>query len=149
MALTSKQKALLHIAPQRLGIDADTRLDIQADIGGARSSKHLDYQGFLAVMRYYEGCGFECNLGPEPGKAHRPGMATDKQIKKIYALWWSLGAAYYKKGQERKALRGFLKKRFRVDHENFLSFKKAHNVIEAIKSIETRGAYDASSRPGV
>ena len=92
MALTSKQKALLHIAPQRLGIDAETRLDIQEDLGGARSAKDMSFQGFLAVMRYYEGCGFECNLGPEPGKAH--------------------------------------------------------SVIEAIKSIETRGKDDAAERPG-
>jgi|GEM_PF-662949 len=69
---------------------------------------------------------------------NRPGMATDGQVKKIYALWYSMPAGYYDKGKALPALRGFLKKRFRVDHENFLTFEKAHQVIEAMKKIEAR-----------
>ena len=68
----------------------------------------------------------------------RPGMATTGQIKKIYALWWTLSGTWYQPGKEWKALRGFLRARFRVDHENFLKFKQAHKVIEALKQIGKR-----------
>lgn len=60
------------------------------------------------------------------------------QIRKIKALWLTLAGTYYTQGQEWRALRGFLKKRFRVDHENFLDGRKAWEVIEAIKEISRR-----------
>jgi hypothetical protein len=65
-------------------------------------------------------------------------MASDGQIRKIYALWWTLSGSYYESGKEFSALRGFLRARFRCDHENFLTPEKAHQVIEALKKIGVR-----------
>ena len=112
------------------------------------------------MMKHFEACGFKSNgkgKGTEAkgirhkGRAaglpasheqrssrSRAGMATEKQVKKIYAMWWAMPAGYYEKGKQLSSLRGFLKKRFRVDHENFLTFRKAGQVIEAIKAIGLR-----------
>ena len=141
MGLNNKQKAVLHVARAKLALDEDTYRDALEAHGGARSSSDLSYGGFLRVMRHFEICGFARRRTTDDGRrtAGRPGMATAAQIRKIYAIWWALGTSYYEPGKELKALRGFLKKRFRVDHENFLKFGQAHAVIEAIKAITARG----------
>ena len=144
MGLSKGQKAALHVAKGKLALSDDEYRDALEAYGGVRSSTKLDYDGFRAVMRHFEGCGFKSRRSgngsrrPEAG-GHRPGMASDKQIRKIYASWWAL-ENYYTHGEERKALRGFLKKRFRVEHENFLTFEKAIAVIEAIKGIGSRAS---------
>jgi len=141
MGLTRKQLAIIHIAKKSLALDDDTYRDALYAHGGARSAKHLSLRGFDAVMRHFKACGFrEQERGPrrkEPGK-DRPGFASEGQLKKVYASWWSLAGTYYTKGKELKALRAFLKKRFRVDHENFLDAQTARKVIEAIKRIQQR-----------
>lgn len=150
MPLTRNQIMILHIAKNRLCLDDDSYRDALEAHGGARSSKGLDFRGYLAVMKHFERCGFERvnkNLKSEISdlRSSRAGMATEKQKKKIYALWWSL-RGYYEKGNEYKALRGFLKNRFNVEHERFLDFETAHNVIEAIKAISRRGAKTRRSK---
>ena len=134
----------MHVAKSKLGLDDDTYRDVLKAHAGVTSSKAISYEGFKSVMTYFEGCGFKPSgarrraRGAGPNAARQPGMATVKQLKKIYAMWFALSGSWYKKGKEYKALRGFLKKRFRVDHENFLTFEKASDVIEALKKIGTR-----------
>jgi len=147
MGLTNKQKAVLHVAKTKLGLDDSTYRDMLEAQAGVRSSTALDYAGFLTVMTHFEKCGFKNKHGKrgEHGQAElvhatRPGMATEGQIRKIKAVWLSLAGSYYSRGQEWRALRGFLKKRFRVEHENFLTFKTAHAVIEGLKNISRRDA---------
>ena len=144
MSLSNKQKSVIHVAKNQLGLDDEAYRDALFAYGGTRSSKDLNYKGFKAVMKHFENCGFKNSRGQGlgiRGLSHldnRPGMANSKQIKKIYASWWALSGSYYKKGNEKKALRGFLKKRFQVEHEFFLTFEKAHQGIEAIKNISRR-----------
>lgn len=155
MTLTRSQITILHVAKSQLALDDETYRDALEAHGNARSARDLTYDGFRAVMTHFERCGFKRLGGRKAGRlgsqearkpeasgqqpaTRRPGMATERQIKKIYALWWSLSPAYYVEGYEYKALRGFLKKRFRVGHENWLDFDTAHNVIEAIKAIGAR-----------
>lgn len=140
MSLSKKQKAVLHVAKGKLGLDEETYRDVLEAYGGVRSSTGLDYEGFLAVMRHFEGCGFKSNrkIPPDPPLGRGGNWASDGQIRKIKAMWLTLAGSYYEQGKEWKALRGFLRKRFRVDHENFLTPGKAGQVIEAIKSIGKR-----------
>ncbi len=151
MMLTKNQIAILHVAKKQLAMDNDTYRDVLRAHGGAGSARDLDYDGFRAVMRHFEASGFvsrpkEKKGGPSAGDIPRgrPGMASRAQIKKIYAMWWGLGGSYYTPGKEFAALRSFLKKRFRVHHENFLTKEKAHGVIEALKNIGTKAGGSAS-----
>ena len=137
---TNNQKAVIHIAKARLGLGDDTYRDVLEAHAGVRSAKDLDYNGFRAVMKHFEQCGFKQQKisNQQSAISNRPGMATVAQIRKIYALWQTLEGSWYERRNYWKALRGFLRKRFRVDHENFLTPEKAHQVIEAIKSIGHR-----------
>ena len=142
MPISNNQKAVIHIAKARLGLDEESYRDALEAHAGVRSAKDLDYNGFKAVMKHFESCGFRSSkLKAQSSKRQpvsRPGMATVAQIRKIYALWQTLEGSWYERRNYWKALRGFLRKRFRVDHENFLTPEKAHQVIEAIKSIGHR-----------
>ena len=151
--ISNVKKAVIHVAKSQLGLDDDAYRDVLQARAGVGSSKDLDGKGFLAVMKHFEACGFE-NKGsgfrvrgsgfkgkvprPGPQQKRRANMATDKQVKKIYAMWWAMPAGYYEEGKQLQSLRGFLKNRFRVDHENFLTFATAHSVIEALKAIGVR-----------
>jgi len=142
MGLSNRQKAVLHVAKTQLALDEETYRDILEAHAGVRSSVSLTYGGFLRVMRHFEACGFERRQIP-PGPplqkgGGRAGMASDAELGKIRAMWAGLAGTYYRPGAEWKALRGFLKKRFRVDHENFLTAAQARKVIEAIKAISSR-----------
>ncbi|MEW6263360.1 MAG: regulatory protein GemA [Thermodesulfobacteriota bacterium] len=133
--LSKGQIALVHVARRRLGLTEDEyRAALEAH-GGAASAKDLSQAGFKAVMEHFEHCGFRPALSlPEK---NRPGMATYAQLRKIKALWCNL-EGWYEKDQVWRALRGFLKSRFGVDHEKFLDFEAAHKVIEALKAINIR-----------
>ena len=137
MGLTNKQKAVLHVAKTRLGLDDETYRDMLEAHGGARSAVDLNYAGFLTVMTHFEASGFVRASIPQHERKikERSGMATGAQIRKIKAIWLSLAGSYYTRGQEWRALRAFLKKRFRVEHENVLTFAAAHKMIEAVKRI--------------
>jgi hypothetical protein len=152
-SLSRGQIAVLHVAKKALCLSDDEYRGALLAHGDADSAKSLDYKGFRAVMMHFERCGFKqlskqshkqstaYPVRPESveGRPYgRPGMATDKELRKIYASWWALGGSYYERGQELRSLRGFLRKRFRVDHENFLSSRQAWQVIEGIKGIGGR-----------
>ena len=138
MGLNRTQKTILHVAKGKLGLtDLEYRAALEAHAGVSSAADPLfGPEAYKAVMEHFKQCGFRPK-GGNPPKGRRRGMATEGQIKKIYASWWAL-PSYYEKGKERKALRGFLKKRWHVEHENFLTFRQAHEVIEAIKAIGRR-----------
>ncbi len=141
MALSAAKIKLVKTAQRALGLDDATYRGALEAHAGVSSAKDLDEQGFREIMAHFEHSGFRARStfqSPAPARGHRPGMATERQLRKIFASWWSLGGSYYRKGQERKALREFLRKRFAVEHENFLDFDKAYQVIEAIKAIQER-----------
>jgi len=138
MPINRKQLALVHIAKNQLGWDDDTYRDVLKVHGGVESSKDLTPAAFRRVMAHAGGCGFKSQSKMRMPKNHRPNMATDAQLRKIYKMWWLLEGRYYNPGKKFAALREFLKKRFRVNHENFLTFDTAHQVIEAIKAIGVR-----------
>ncbi|MDY7035549.1 MAG: regulatory protein GemA [Thermodesulfobacteriota bacterium] len=72
MGLNNKQKAILHVAKGKLALTEDEYRDVLENYGGTRSSKDLDYQGFRAVMKHFERCGFK---GRDRGSKHKSSQA--------------------------------------------------------------------------
>ncbi|SKC68504.1 regulatory protein GemA [Maledivibacter halophilus] len=63
----------------------------------------------------------------------RPGMATDKQIRKIRALEKQLGW-----NDNPKRLLGFTRKFYKVEKLQWLKFDQASNLIEGLKKVLDR-----------
>ena len=148
MSLSNKQKTLAIVAFRQLGINDSDRHRIQAEVGGSPSLRTMRYPGWKNLLKHLEERGFKSRLRvPGSGLRVNSQHATrnthpDRSglIGKIYVLWYQLAGTYYMPGKEMAALRGFLRKRFRVDHENFLDVPTAIKVIEAIKAILKRHA---------
>lgn len=153
MSLKNSQKAVLHVAKNQLGLDDEAYRAALLAHGGVDSSKDLDLDGFKAVMKHFESCGFKSRGGlykpsrtassqtrpyikpPKMG----PGMASDKEVRKIIAMWLDPQMkGYYREGQEERALSGFLLKTCGVSKLEWLTPKMARNAIEALKDIQTR-----------
>ena len=156
MRLSNKQKTLAIVAFRQLRIGEEDRHRIQAEFGGHRSLTKMSYQGWLELVRHLEECGFkgsgfrvQCSkLKPRTvnGESRFYRDSRAPLISKIYVLWYQLAGTYYIPGKEKAALRGFLRKRFRVDHENFLDTRTAIKVIEAIKAIVQRAERKAKEK---
>ncbi len=141
--MNNKQLAVIHVAKKELGLDDDAYRAALLAHGGVDSARDLDREGFQAVMKHFAASGFKSR-----GTASRarwkppkmgPGMASDGQVKMIIAQWYTL-TNYYQQGNEMKALSAFLSKTCGVSRLEWLTPKKAHNAIEAIKDIAKRRA---------
>ncbi len=140
--LNNKQLALIHVAKKELGLDDEVYRATLLAHGGADSARDLTQAGFEAVMKHFEACGFKSKHTYKPQwKPPRmgPGMASDGQVRKIVASWYTL-TGYYQPGREMKALSAFLGKTCGVSRLEWLTPAKAHNAIEAIKAIQNRRA---------
>ena len=75
MTISKQQKALLHVAKGKLGLDDDLYRQALIRIAGVTSSTELDQAGFEAVMGFFEYCGFRPLGKGAPRYGNRPGMA--------------------------------------------------------------------------
>jgi phage gp16-like protein len=79
MSLNKQQLAIIHIAKKDRGFSDDSYRSALAQICGVTSSAELDHDGFLAMMGFFDFCGFKpadakgANFGPRPGMAADPG----------------------------------------------------------------------------
>jgi len=136
--LSNKQKTLAIVAFRQLGISEEDRHRIQTEFGGSPSLRTMRYPGWKNLLKHLEDRGFKA-LRLRSGQ-RTTNNSREALIGKIYVLWYQLAGTYYMPGKEKAALRGFLRKRFRVDHENFLDVPTAIKVIEAIKAILSRAS---------
>ncbi len=140
--MNNKQLAVIHVAKKQLGLDDEAYRASLLAHGGVDSARELDREGFQSVMKHFEASGFKSKTTGKPQwtpPRMGPGMASDGQVKKIIALWYTM-PDYYRKGNEMKALNAFLSKTCGVSRLEWLTPKKAHNAIEAIKDIAKRRA---------
>jgi len=152
--ISKKQIALVHVARHRLGLEEDTYRDILSQFN-VQSSKELSYAQFKELMDIFERMGFKRrrkkkrskSIDFHPVKTERTGQKakgspflpiTDKQMKKLWALWNSVSRAPV--DSREAALNKFVKRITGVDHWRWLNVGKAQKVIIALeKMAETAG----------
>ena len=151
--ITAAQKALLHVAAQRLGLDDDTYRDMLQSVAGVRSSNDLGPRDFDRVMQHLTERGFEKTYGAHDYAGYmtrlkywqtlagnRPGMATPAQIARLETDWDLLRWYWAPKGFANRelALRAFLRRVTKSEDLRFLTFSRAKQAITAMKKIEQR-----------
>ena len=119
-ARTRKMRAVL-AACRRHGMDEDTRRDLQLEITGVASMSAMSEQQLGKLLDHLN----RDWKGANPSRPH---------AAKIKALWWSLYwlGAIDEPGD--KALSAFVKRQTGVAALRFLDHRRAHSVIEALKS---------------
>ena len=136
MTISKQQKALLHVAKGKLGLDDDLYRQALIRIAGVTSSTELDQAGFEAVMGFFEYCGFRPLGKGAPRYGNRPGMATFAQLELIRELWREVHC--HARECDDEALSGWLRKYHKVDSMRFLTLDAARKAITALKAWKAR-----------
>ena len=133
--ISKAQKAILHVAKVKLGLDDDLYRQALVRIAGVTSSIELDQPGFEAVMGFFEYCGFRPLGKGAPRYGNRPGMATFAQLELIRELWREVHDTVE---CDDAALMGWLRKYHKVDSLRFLTLDGARKSITALKAGSVR-----------
>lgn len=133
--ISKAQKAILHVAKVKLGLDDDLYRQALVRIAGVTSSTELDQPGFEAVMGFFEYCGFRPLGKGAPRYGNRPGMATFAQLELIRELWREVHDTVE---CDDAALMGWLRKYHKVDSLRFLTLDGARKSITALKAWKAR-----------
>ncbi len=135
--LSNKQKAILHIAPKKLGInDAEYRCAL-VHIAGVTSSTELDQAGFEAMMGFFEYLGFAPLTATGENYGNRPGMASFAQLELIRTIWREYTRRAYDGERE---LNTWLMRTFKVSSLRFVTKSQAQKAIMALKAMKARDA---------
>ena len=137
MALNRQQLAILHIAKKDRAFSDEAYRSALAQIAGVTSSAELDHDGFLAMMGFFDFCGFKPADAKGANYGARAGMASFAQIELIRVLWSEYThRAYDGEGELNK----WLVRTFRLSSLRFLTRAAAPKVITALKVMKGRVA---------
>lgn len=137
MTLNKQQLAIIHIAKKDRGFSDGAYRSALAQIAGVTSSAELDHDGFLAMMGFFDYCGFKpadakgANFGP------RTGMASFAQIELVRVLW---GEYTHRAHDGEGELNKWLMRTFKLSSLRFVTKDTARKVITALKVMKSRAA---------
>ncbi|SNS87168.1 Mu-like prophage protein gp16 [[Luteovulum] sphaeroides subsp. megalophilum] len=99
---------LVHVGCRELGLDEDTRRDLQLTLTGKASMGDMTEAELQAVVAGLRARGFQ----PESSAAFRRPAADRADVRFIHVLWGRLGKAGALKVTGRKGLNAFIRARF-------------------------------------
>ncbi len=135
MTIDTKKIGLIRVAKTKLGLTEEDYRTILKRYGGVDSSKDLDLAGFMAVMTYFEHCGFK-STSKKKNFGDRPGMASPGQVALIRRMWGEFTA-----GEGTDASLGkWLHRQFKVSAIRFVSTEVAPKAISALKAMVKKKA---------
>jgi len=138
-----KLLAKIHIAKKELGLDDETYREVLSSEFGVWSSKDLNNEKALKLIRIFKNKGWKPKLKPKKYDDQKGDIysATPVQKRMIEAMWHDL----YRGNDETKHLRQFLFNHFKISDIKFLDRRIVYDVIEALKSIQKRRTRDTGT----
>lgn len=154
--ITPKQRALIHVAKSRLGMSEEEYRELLGQFG-VKSSNDLSRGQFRELLECFVELGFDApEFKPMPGRMGRDvkrlqwlgdsqkatgqkatgsphTLLTDKQRERIYELWD--GVSHAPEEKREAALNNFCKKITKVDHINWLTVRKAQQLIFVLEKM--------------
>jgi phage gp16-like protein len=126
----------VHLACRELGLDEDTRRDLQAQVTGKTSMRDMTEADLKALLKALENRGFT----PPKNPNWKP-VASRPDLRYIHALWGKLARAGHVTAG-RKALNRFIRSRFEnawgvvpVDIDAMREADQIAAVLEALKAM--------------
>jgi phage gp16-like protein len=129
---------MIHVGCKQLGLDDDTRRDLQLVVTGKASMADMTDAEMLKVVEALKQRGFKAGF-KGPSKPRRP-VAKRADVRLIHALWGALGRAGKLKKPGRDGLNAFLRTRFEkkwgavpIDVDALADWSQITDVIKALK----------------
>ena len=135
--ISKRQKAILHVAKAKLGMDDETYRLVLLKVAGVTTSNDLTQDGFEAVMGFFDHCGFKPTVAAGASYGNRSGFASPAQVELIRSLWMEVHREH---DLDEGALNGWLRMFFKVSPLRFLPAATAPKVITALKVWKSRAA---------
>ena len=130
----------IHVAVRDLGMDNDTRRDLQLLVTGKDSLKAMTPAEHLAVLEALKARGFKPSAGKDSRTHRRP--ATRGDIRFCHVLWGKLVRAGAVDLPGAAGLNAFIRARFEkawgavpFDIDGLRDWKQIATVIEALKAM--------------
>lgn len=134
----------IHIACRDLGLDNDTRRDIQLVVCGKASMKDMTDADLKKVVDHLKEKGWQGGVKQGVKAGSKKGYfkpAPRADLRKVHVLWRLLGEADELKDPSRKGLNSFIRSRFEgpwgsvpLDVDQIRDAKKIAMVITALQS---------------
>ena len=135
---------LIHVACRDLGLDEDTRRDLQLAVTGKDSLKSMSEPELVAVVEALKSKGFKPSGGKQGRKGHRQ-SAPRGDLRYVHVLWGRLVAANAVQVPGVGGLNAFIRARFEkafgavpIDVDQMRDWKQIATVIEALKAMCAR-----------
>jgi hypothetical protein len=135
-----KLQAKIKIAQKQLGMEDSIYRDLLYRKFRVSSSKSLSDSQANVLIHHFKGLGWIPKSKPKKYDDQKGDVysASPGQKRKIEILWHNI----YRGNEETKHLRQFLFNHFKVSDIRFLDKDKAHQAIEALKSMIHRRTRD-------
>ena len=109
--MTARLKRTIHVGCKQLGIDNETRRDLQLVVTGKSSMSAMNDKDLQAVIDALTERGFKPGFkGGSKRKGHPP--APTPALKYIHVLWGLLGKAGVLEQPNRKGLNAFIRSQY-------------------------------------
>lgn len=125
----------IHVACRQLGLDAETRHDLQLRVTGKTSLTDMTESEQKKVLKALEGMGWRKTSGPRPA-------AKRADLRFIHVLWKLLGEAGALTRPGRDGLNAFVRSRFEgkwqsvpIDVDALREAGQINDVIRALKDM--------------
>ncbi|WP_102226901.1 regulatory protein GemA [Acidimangrovimonas sediminis] len=135
----------IHLACRQLGLDQDTRHDLQLVVTGKASLRDMDEGELKAMVAALEARGFRKTA---PTRKRYP-RAPRADLRLVHVLWSRLGEAGALREPGRAGLNAFIRARFEnswgsvpVDVDALRDWDKIATVIDALKAMCARNGVE-------
>ncbi|WP_151720198.1 gp16 family protein [Gemmobacter serpentinus] len=138
MATSESLRKLVHLGCKQIGLDNDTRRDLQLVATGKASMADMTDADLLRVVEALKQRGFKVGFpGRKPG---RHPVAPRADLRLIHVLWSKLGDANALERPGRDGLNAFIRSRFEgkwqavpIDVDTLRDSDQINDVIRALK----------------
>ena len=135
---------LIHVGCRDLGIDADTRRDLQLRLTGKASMSEMSAPDLKLVADELKKRGFKTTSS----RRHKPSKRAD--VRFVHVLWKALGDAGALRDPTREGLNAFIRKRFEntwggaapADIDMLTDPVQIDDIIQALKAWVQREGID-------
>jgi phage gp16-like protein len=141
---------LVHVGCRDLGIDGETRRDLQLLVTGKASITEMTEADLESMVRALKDRGFK----PSPGSAPRRKAAERGDVRFAHVLWGKLHRAGAVDKAGAAGLNAFIRARFEqawgavpIDIDAMRDWQQIAAVIQALKAMCARAGIDLGARP--